>query len=129
MIALCTFTQICLGVTNTCSTFFRADLVVAIGAGMAGNADTFVILVTSSIGPRTMIWTLQRKINVFLNAELSSKCMKVQLLSIVLPIVYHNSTHAFLGQLFPPFFAKTLFNSGLLPLGKNSLENQDYVLR
>lgn len=65
MIALCTFTQICLGVTNTCSTFFRADLVVAVGAGMAGNADTFVEIVTSSVGPRTMIWTLQRKINVF----------------------------------------------------------------
>ena len=36
--------------------------------------------------------------------------MKVQLLSIVLPIVYHNRTHAFLPQLFPLFFAKSLFN-------------------
>ena len=61
MIALRTFAKICFGVANTCSTFFRADLDVAIWAGMAGYADTFVEVVASSVGSRTMIWTLQQK--------------------------------------------------------------------
>ena len=56
-----TFAKICFGVANTCSTFFRADFDVAIWAGMAGYADTFVEVVASSVGSRTMIWTLQQK--------------------------------------------------------------------
>ena len=64
MIALRTFAKICFGVANTCSTFFRADFDVAIWAGMAGYADTFVEVVASSVGSRTMIWTLQQKLKI-----------------------------------------------------------------
>ena len=85
MKALRTFTKIGIMVTNTCSTFFRAYLVVTVGASVAGQADTFVELVAGPVGPGTMIWALCKK------EEVSNKCVHESQItfqvSIVLTIV------------------------------------------